>query len=82
MRPSKFEKISTSDTEDTKMLAELKCNDFELDESSSVALTIDDPEDNWPPISWEIFSDWQPFFDLGLPGALSLFFEWYVNCIR
>jgi len=33
-------------------------------------------EDNWPALSCNIFRDWQPFLALGIPGALSLFFEW------
>ena len=36
----------------------------------------DNPEDNWPPPSRDIFTDWQPFFMLGVPGAVSLFVEW------
>lgn len=35
-----------------------------------------DPEDNWPPLSVEIFHDWLPFLALGVPGAVSLFIEW------
>lgn len=36
----------------------------------------DDPEDNWPPLSAEIFHEWLPFLALGVPGAVSLFIEW------
>ena len=34
-------------------------------------------EDNWPNLSLAIFTDWYPFFQLGLPGAISLFLEWF-----
>ena len=37
-----------------------------------------DPEDNWPALSMDIFRGWYPFFELGLPGALSLFLEWFM----
>ena len=79
VRPPEFEKLSTTDIDDAEVSTELKYDDVEFDESNDVidvALPTDNPEDNWPPISWDVFSGWQPFFDLGLPGALSLFFEW------
>jgi len=38
-----------------------------------------DPEDNWPALSLDIFRGWYPFFELGLPGALSLFLEWFYS---
>jgi MATE family multidrug resistance protein len=43
---------------------------------SKEMLHTDDPEDNWPPLSRHIFRDWGAFLQLGIPGALSLFFEW------
>ena len=83
-----FEKIPTSEADDASVLvsAVVSASDEEVIESPALdlhcaedcSLPHDDPEDNWPPISWEVFADWQPFFDLGLPGALSLFFEWWV----
>lgn len=95
MRTSEFEKIPTSDTDDASIIvsAVVSASDEEVIESPALdlhcaedcTLPLDDPEDNWPPISWEVFADWQPFFDLGLPGALSLFFEWWVSasiCLR
>jgi hypothetical protein len=35
-----------------------------------------DPEDNWPPLSLNLFKDWGTFLQLGVPGALSLMLEW------
>ena len=89
MKLSEFEKLSTSDADDSDVIvsAVVSASDDEVDESrnldllyakdSTSALPLDDPEDNWPPVSWEVFADWLPFFDLGVPGALSLFFEWW-----
>ena len=36
-----------------------------------------DPEDNWPPWGPEVFQEWGQFLRLGIPGAASLFIEWY-----
>jgi multidrug resistance protein, MATE family len=41
-----------------------------------VAVPETDSEDNWPILSRNIFLDWGSFLSLGVPGALSLFFEW------
>lgn len=41
-----------------------------------IAVPETDPEDNWPNLSRNIFLDWGSFLSLGVPGALSLFFEW------
>ena len=40
------------------------------------AVPESDPEDNWPALSANILYDWKSFLSLGVPGALSLFFEW------
>eukprot|EP01035_Chromulina_nebulosa_P023397 gene23397-30322_t len=86
VRSFEFVKIPTSEADDASVLvsAMVSASHEEVIESPALdlhcaedcSLPHDDPEDNWPPISWEVFADWQPFFDLGLPGALSLFFEW------
>jgi len=36
----------------------------------------DDPEDNWPEPSFDLFRDWFLFLSLGVPAAASLFVEW------
>jgi hypothetical protein len=46
------------------------------DVSADVRGTEEDPEDNWPPLSRDVFRDWGSFLSLGIPGAISLFFEW------
>ena len=50
--------------------------------TTSITPDIDTPpydikmEDNWPPISRSILEDWKPFLELGISGAISLFFDW------
>ena len=37
-----------------------------------------DSEDNWPPVTIKtVFSGWAPFLQLAIPGAASLFVEWF-----
>lgn len=36
----------------------------------------EDEEDDWPPLSAELFYDWNTFLNLGIPSYCSLFIEW------
>lgn len=70
-----FEKLTTLD-QDEDFCNEEEESNIREGASASAFFMHEDSEDNWPPPSWQILRGWQPFFELGLPGAMSLFFEW------
>jgi Na+-driven multidrug efflux pump len=42
----------------------------------ATAAIVDDPDDNWPPLSRDVLRGWSSFFKLGAPSAASLVLEW------
>jgi hypothetical protein len=44
-----------------------------VNKSSRGTAGTEDPEDNFPPITFDVFHGWFQFLKLGIPGAASLF---------
>eukprot|EP00607_Mallomonas_marina_P008797 CAMPEP_0182418716 /NCGR_PEP_ID=MMETSP1167-20130531/3085_1 /TAXON_ID=2988 /ORGANISM="Mallomonas Sp, Strain CCMP3275" /LENGTH=522 /DNA_ID=CAMNT_0024593049 /DNA_START=341 /DNA_END=1909 /DNA_ORIENTATION=+ len=59
-----------------KIFAKNKSDSVQDKDATEAEEEAEDPDDNWPPLSTEIFSDWWPFLRIGLPSGLSLFIEW------
>jgi hypothetical protein len=58
----------------------VEANNTVLDSSKQTANKATkqlDSEDNWPAPGLALFEEWEVFLGLGIPGAISLFLEWY-----
>jgi hypothetical protein len=73
-RPSSTNTTAGSDESEIKQPIHSHVNQVsadDVDDDDSI-----NPDDNWPPLSTDIFRGWGEYFKLGAPSAISLVLEW------
>jgi hypothetical protein len=68
------DQLASSNSEDSGDIeAKLPASKRTTDKAASISILSEDPEDNFPPITFSVFQEWVQFLKLGIPGAASLF---------